>query len=158
VEKNNIQFEDIERILGMASKFSLFGGLGKKQMNIIMDHSDLIKVDKGEYLFKRGDSPREIYIIISGSIAFYLEDKTIMESSVGFSFAEAALIGIQTQVVDAVATADAELLVISKKKLMQLFENDKEVFGILILNIARELARRVAIAGNLLLEKSHDNS
>lgn len=158
MEKNNIQFEDIERILGMASKFSLFGGLGKKQMNIIMDHSDLIKVDKGEYLFKRGDSPREIYIIISGSIAFYLEDKTIMESSVGFSFAEAALIGIQTQVVDAVATADAELLVISKKKLMQLFENDKEVFGILILNIARELARRVAIAGNLLLEKSHDNS
>ena len=95
----------------------------------------------------------EIYIIISGTISFHLEDKTILEVSTGFSFAEAALIGIQTQVVDALAETDSELLIISKKKLMELFNNEKEVFSILILNIARELARRLAIAGNLIINK-----
>ena len=36
---------------------------------------------------------------------------------------------------------------------MQLFEDDSVVFGIFILNIARELARRLAMLGELLLNK-----
>ena len=152
MEKNKIQFEHVERILGMSSKLSLFGGLTDEQRRVIMDHSEFLQVKKDEYLFKRGDSPKEIYIIMSGSVAFYLEDKTIAEFGEGSSFAESALIGIQTQVVDAVATKDSELLIITKKKLMELFQKDKEVFGVLILNIARELARRLAIAGNIIIE------
>jgi len=152
MEKNKIQLEHVERILGMSPNISLFGGLSDEQRKVIMEHSDFLQVKKGEYLFKRGDSPTEIYIIMSGSVAFYLEDKTIAEFTEGFSFAESAFIGIQTQVVDALATEDSELLIISKKKLMQLFQKDKEVFGVLILNIARELARRLAIAGNIIIE------
>ena len=78
---------------------------------------------------------------------------TIKEFSTGFSFAESALIGIQCQVVDAKALEDSELLIISKRKLMQLFQDDSVVFGMFILNIARELARRLAMVGGLLLNK-----
>jgi hypothetical protein len=48
------------------------------------------------------------------------------------------------------------LFLISKKKLMQLFEEDTVVFGIFVLNIARELARRLAMVGELLLHKDEN--
>ena len=120
---------------------------------MVLAQSEILRAQKGEYIFRRGDSPKEIYIILDGRIGFYLEDMTIKEFSTGFSFAESALIGIQFQVVDAKALEDSELLIISKRKLMQLFEDDSVVFGIFILNIARELARRLAMVGELLLNK-----
>ena len=153
IDKTNIDSCDIEHILNISKDISLFGGLNEKQMDVIMDHSEVLRVKKGEYLFRRGDSPKEIYIIISGVVDFYLDDNNIKTAKSGFSFAESALIGIQKQVVDAIATTDLELLIISKEKLMNLFNVDKEIFGIFILNIARELSRRLAIVGDLLLEK-----
>ena len=157
MKKEAIGASEIARIFDMSSKFALFGGLRPEQMHMILAQSEILRVKKGEYIFRRGDSPKEIYIILGGRIGFYLEDMTIKEFTAGFSFAESALIGIQCQVVDAKALEDSELLIISKRKLMQLFEDDSVVFGIFILNIARELARRLAMVGELLLNKDEIN-
>ena len=157
MKREAIREKEIAQIFDMSSKFALLGGLSPEQMQMILTNSEILRAKKGEYIFRRGDSPKEIYIITSGRIGFYLEDMTIKEFSAGFSFAESALIGIQCQVVDAKALEDSELLIISKRKLMQLFEDDSVVFGILILNIARELARRLAMVGELLLNKDEIN-
>ena len=151
MKKEAIREDEIAQIFDMSSKFALFGGLRPEQMHMILAHSEVLRAKKGKYIFRRGDSPKEIYIILSGRIGFYLEDMTVKEFSTGFSFAESALIGIQCQVVDAKALEDSKLLIISNKKLMQLFEEDTVVFGMFILNIARELARRLAMVGELLL-------
>ena len=153
MKKEAIRADEIAQILDMSSKFALFAGLSPEQMHMILTHSEKLRVNTGDYIFRRGDSPKEIYIILGGRIGFYLEDMTIKEFSTGFSFAESALIGIQFQVVDAKALEDSELLIISKRKLMQLFQDDSVVFGIFILNIARELAMRLAMVGELLLNK-----
>jgi len=153
MKKEAIRANEIAQIFDMSSKFALFAGLSPEQMHMILTRSEVLRVSKGDYIFRRGDSPKEIYIILGGRIGFYLEDMTIKEFSTGFSFAESALIGIQFQVVDAKALEDSELLIISKKKLMQLFQDDSVVFGIFILNIARELARRLAMVGELLLNR-----
>ena len=130
MKRGAISANEIARIFDMSSKFALFAGLSPEQMHMILTHSEILRVKKGDYIFRRGDSPKEIYIILGGRIGFYLEDMTIKEFSTGFSFAESALIGIQFQVVDAKALEDSELLIISKKKLMQLFQDDSVVFGI----------------------------
>ena len=153
MKREAIRANEITQIFNMSSKFALFAGLHLEQMHMILIHSKILRVKKGDYMFRRGDSPEEIYIILGGRIGFCLEDMTIKEFSTGFSFAESALIGIQFQVVDAKALEDSELLIISKRKLMQLFDDDSVVFGIFILNIARELARRLAMVGELLLNK-----
>ena len=153
MKRKAIREKEIAQIFDMSSKFALLGGLSPEQMHMILTNSEILRAKKGDYIFRRGDSPKEIYIILGGRIGFYLEDMTVKEFTAGFSFAESALIGIQCQVVDAKALEDAELLIISKRKLMQLFEDDSVVFGIFILNIARELARRLAMVGELLLNK-----
>ena len=153
MKREAIGGKEIAQIFEASSKYALFGGLSPEQMHMILAHSEILRVEKGEYVFRRGDSPKEIYIILGGRIGFYLEDMTIKEFSAGFSFAESALIGIQFQVVDAKALEDSELLIISRRKLMQLFEDDSVVFGIFVLNIARELSRRLAMVGELLLNR-----
>jgi len=153
MKKEAIRADEIAHIFDTSSKFALFAGLRPEQMHMILNQTEILRVTKGEYLFRRGDSPKEIYIILGGRVGFYLEDMTVREFCAGFSFAESALIGIQCQVVDAKALEDSELLIISKRKLMQLFEDDSVVFGIFILNIARELARRLAMMGELLLKQ-----
>ena len=62
--------------------------------------------------------------------------------------AETAVVGIQKHVFTAIAATDMELLVLSKNKLMELFNENKDIFSLLILNIARELARGVALFGD----------
>jgi len=157
VKKQAIREDEISKIFDTSSKFALFGGLRPEQIRVILSRSEVLRVGKGGYVFRRGESPKEIYIILGGRIGFYLEDMTIKEFTAGFSFAESALIGIQCQVVDAKALEDSELLIISKRKLMQLFEDDSVVFGIFVLNIARELARRIAMVGELLLNMDETN-
>ena len=157
MKREAIRANEIAQIFDTSSKFALFGGLSPEQMHMILAHSEILRVENGDYIFRRGDSPKEIYIILGGRIGFYLEDMTVKEFTAGLSFAESALIGIQCQVVDAKALEDSELLIISKRKLMQLFEDDSVVFGIFILNIARELARRLAMVGELLLNKDEIN-
>ncbi len=54
-----------------------------------------------------------------------------------------AIIGIQKHCASAVIVNGAQVLVFPRHVLMDIYNNDKELFSLLILNIARELARRL---------------
>ena len=46
---------------------------------------------------------------------------------------------------------DTELMILSQKALLELHQTDSELFGILILNIAREACRRLYKTDQILL-------
>lgn len=137
-------------IMDMLSEITLLGGFTPEMTESILSNLKEVTVKKGEYIFHVGDSPKNIYIILEGKVACYFDNKKVHEFEQGLSLAEAAVIGIQKFKSDAIAEVDCELLVLSKMKLLELFESDKEVFSLLILNIARELARRIAAMGDAL--------
>lgn len=132
------------------SNIAILGGFSPEMTDAIISNLKEVTIKKGEYIFHAGDSPKNIYIILEGRVECYFDNKKVHEFSQGLSLAEAAVIGIQKFKSDAIAAEDCELLVLSKMKLLELFENDKEVFSLLILNIARELARRIAAMGDAL--------
>lgn len=139
-----------KHIMEILSQIALLGGFSTEMTEAIISNLQEVSVKKGEYIFHSGDSPKNIYIILEGRVECYFDNKKVHEFSQGLSLAEAAVIGIQKFKSDAIAAEDCELLVLSKMKLLELFENDKEVFSLLILNIARELARRIAAMGEAL--------
>jgi len=47
--------------------------------------------------------------------------------------------------------SDTKLIVLSRQTLLSIFNLDKEIFGILILNIAREACRRLHDTDEILL-------
>jgi len=139
-----------KHIMEILSQIALLGGFSTEMTEAIISNLQEVSIKKGEYIFHSGDSPKNIYIILEGRVECYFDNKKVHEFSQGLSLAEAAVIGIQKFKSDAIAAEDCELLVLSKMRLLELFENDKEVFSLLILNIARELARRIAAMGEAL--------
>ena len=56
----------------------------------------------------------------------------------------------------ALAAADTDLIVLDRHALLSIFELDKELFSLLILNIAREACRRLHKADDVLLHYVFD--
>ena len=69
----------------------------------------------------------------------------------GHCFGEASVIGILPHKGTAISITDTELIVLSRNALLSIYESDKELFSILILNIAREVCRRLHDSDEIML-------
>jgi CRP/FNR family cyclic AMP-dependent transcriptional regulator len=108
-----------------------------------------------ENVFEQGDKPSHIYIVKKGKVKLVLwKNDTPFELIVfeeGYCFGEASVIGIQPHKGTAIAVEDAELIVLSRNALLSIYDSDKDLFSILILNIAREVCRRLHSSDDILL-------
>ena len=69
----------------------------------------------------------------------------------GKCFGEAALMSMHRHTSTATAAVDSEVLVLSRKALIDLNHEDLGLFALLMMNLARELARRLYITDQMLL-------
>lgn len=145
----------VDEVLPIISKISIFGGLSDKQLNTLFHLLEQVSYKKDEYVFRRGDEPSQIYIVISGMVKLIMEENgtplELIAFSEGHNFGETAMLGIQPHSASALATEDTELIVLSRQALLSLHETDPKLFGILILNIAREACRRIHNTDEVLL-------
>ncbi|WP_321330164.1 cyclic nucleotide-binding domain-containing protein [uncultured Ilyobacter sp.] len=144
--------DDIFQIL---NKISIFGGLDDKQLGFLFEILKQSNYKKGEYIFRQGEVPSNIYIIQKGRVRFIEElDMTpyqIFEFGEGNCIGEASVLSRQPHVVSAVACEDTVIMVLSKEDFFKIFKKDKNLFSILILNIAREICRRLKSSDDVLL-------
>ncbi len=146
---------EIERVLPILEKISLFGGLTEKQLATLFRKLDVMHVAQDEYIFQQGDAPSHIYIVLRGRVRVFVSaDGTpleLVEFNEGRCFGETSVIGVQPHTANAIAVEASDLMVLSRQALHTIFDEDKELFGMLILNIAREAARRLHAAEETLL-------
>lgn len=145
----------IEEILPILNKISIFGGLNDKQRSSLFKLLGKASYSEGEYIFKEGESPSHIYIIRSGKVKIVSnvdnEPYELIEFNVGQCFGETAVIAIQPHAASAIAIEDTELIILSRKAILSIFDSDKSLFSILILNIAREACRRLHKTDEIML-------
>lgn len=146
---------DVETIIPILSKISIFGGLNDTQLYKIFRLLQRVSYKNLDYVFRQGDAPTHIYIIIKGKVRMLHEiegnNYQLFEFDPGNCIGEDSVIGIQPHTLSAVAIGDVDLAVIPKKSLLDLYKTDPDIFTLLILNIARELSRRLKSTDNLLL-------
>lgn len=146
---------NIKTILPILNKISIFGGLSTQQLSAVVALLQRAYYQAGEYIFKQGSEPSHIYIIRSGSVKIVAErDVTFLELivfGVGDCFGETSIISIEPHSASAIAIEDTEVMILSRKALFSIFEQDKELFGLLLLNIAREACRRLHTTNETLL-------
>jgi CRP-like cAMP-binding protein len=70
----------------------------------------------------------------------------------GDCFGETSVIGILAHSSNALIVRPTELIVLEPCKLLNIFETDKELFGLLLLNIARETSRRLHQSNEVLIQ------
>ena len=146
---------DITDLLETLSNVTIFSGFSSDELKRVCKNCALYEARIGEVILEEGTPATEILILLKGLVTIVLnleEDPIeIMEFGPGSCIGEASVIGIQTHSASAVVIEDATLMVLPRQVLMDLFEEDKALFSLLILNIARELARRLHHTDEVLL-------
>ena len=146
---------DIENVLAILNKISILAGLSDSQLYTLFKLLSCVSYKTNETVFEQGDEPGHIYIVKKGRVKLVIwEDDTPLELIVfeeGHCFGEASVIGIQRHQGTVIAVEDTELIVLSRKALMSIYDSDKDIFSILILNIAREVSRRLYASDDILL-------
>ena len=146
---------DIENVLAILNKISIFAGLSDGQLYSLFKHLRKVTFNANEAVFMQGQQPNHIYIVKKGRVKLIVWEDDIplelVEFDQGHCFGEASVIGIQPHKGTAIAVEQTELIILSRNALMSIYDTDKELFSILILNIAREVSRRLHATDDILL-------
>jgi CRP-like cAMP-binding protein len=155
LEKYRLPLLDIENVLPVLNQIAILAGLDDFQLYTVFRMLEVEHYRKGEFIFRQGDSPSHIRIVRSGRVRI-VEDVSgtpmeLFEFKTGDCFGETSVIAIQKHTASAIALEDTELLVIPRDKLFRLYDSDPKLFGMLILNIAREACRRLNMTEDIML-------
>ena len=146
--------------MSILSKISFLGGISDAQRNEIFRFLEIGVFRKGEYISRKGEPPSHIYIIKKGKVDLLITDNEVAvkkrEFNVGDCFGEAAMLSMINNTASFVAAEDSELIVFSRRALNQLRREDLDAFCILIMNLARELARKLQFTDEILLLHEHE--
>ncbi len=153
--KTFVPIVDIESVLPILSEIAIFGGFLERQLSEIFKYLEEGVFKQGEYIFQKEDEPSYIYIVKKGKIDLLItKQKVILKKktlTVGDCFGEASLMAMHKHTATAVAREDSEVMVLSRRALLLLQKEDSKLFSLLMMNIARELARRLELTDEILL-------
>jgi CRP/FNR family transcriptional regulator, cyclic AMP receptor protein len=159
--KTFVPLEDVESVLPILSEIAIFGGFSDRQLSEIFKYLEESIFEPGEYIFRQGDEPSYIYIVKKGKIDLLItKQKVILKKktlAVGDCFGEASLMAMHHHTATAVAREDSEVMVLSRQALLLLKKQDSNLFSLLMMNIARELARRLELTDEILLHYIHSH-
>lgn len=143
---------EVRRIL---SRISFLGGVSDAHLDVLLGYFQLGLYPAGATIAKEGEVASHIYIIQSGLVNLMISDGDRVVNkrafTVGDSFGEAALLSLVNNTASFVAAEDCELIVFSRQSLGHLRKEEPELFTRLILNLARDLARKLQYTDEILL-------
>ncbi len=135
-------------------ELSTFGALSDGMIVEMLNEGTIRRFKKGEYLARYGEAATEFQIVLQGRFAFYkhsdgcdvLTRCFIAGEQMGFDL----MIGsIAHNGID-VATEDSQILDIDSNRFHGLLEDFAADFGLLMINLTRELSREIALLENVI--------
>ena len=147
--------DDVDSVLPILSRISFLGGIADANREIIFKRFETASFGAGEYVARQGEEPSHIYIIYRGRVELCIADAghTVHKRSfeVGDCFGEAAMLSLINNTASFIALEPTELIMLSWRGLNQLRAEAPHVFCQLILNLARDLARKLQYTDEMLL-------
>lgn len=135
---------------------SIFGALSDAATRFLVEQGEILSVAAGEVIFSAGDPGDSFFVVCDGCLDFYkhYEGRRVNTRSVGQGgeLGFVAMIALQPHSGDAVAATDCVLLEISSLVFSQLHEQHPQDFGLMTLNLSRDMARVINQLGNALVE------
>ena len=136
--------------LPLLQRAPLFGGVPDRHLALVWDHADFRTLAAGETLVREGDAARSMFLVLSGRIAVIRHGARLGTFGPGDCVGEMALIDIQPRSADLVAITELCVMELGFEDLL-LQDASLETYAIIVLNLARELSRRLRKANAALL-------
>jgi CRP/FNR family transcriptional regulator, cyclic AMP receptor protein len=130
-------------------ELAFFGALPDEVITHLMDMGEIFELDNGHVLYDTGSKPEAFHIILSGQISLYREylGKSVLTRTyeAGEQVGFAAILALHDHKGAAVAEGETWILSITSKQFFTMYETAGEEFAVLMINLARGMARTIDI-------------
>jgi CRP-like cAMP-binding protein len=138
-------------------EIGLFGGLSDEVLQTFVGSLEVSELAAGTVVFKEGESGRDLHIILDGEVEVLRRSKRGHDTRVailgpGDWFGEMSLLDVLPRSATTRVLAPSHLLRLTAHDLDLLYRRDMRAYSLLVLNIAREISRRLRVADGLLAE------
>ncbi len=157
--KSFVPLDDIDSVVHILADIAIFGGITEEQFKKISRRLQIGIFEKGQDIFRKGDEPSHIYIVREGRVGLFIVDRQVRFEKktliTGECFGVASLMAMRRHTSTAIALDQSSVMVLSRESLWQLRHEDIVLFSLLMMNISRELARRLKLTDDILLNYMH---
>ncbi|HTQ07804.1 MAG TPA: cyclic nucleotide-binding domain-containing protein [Polyangiaceae bacterium] len=135
----------------------LFGALSDEVLVFLAGMLTVVKPTIGETIFREGDEANAMYVVLSGEMEVTKKSRGAVDARVavlgpGDWFGEMSIVDIQPRSATVRALAPGRLIRVSAADLDSLYRHDVRSYAIIVLNLARELSRRLRVADGILAD------
>ena len=136
-------------------KAPLFSGLDSSAADALRTSMNLVKLRKGQSLFKEGDDGDHLYVVSSGKVKLGTKsvdgrENLLMILGPGDMFGELSLFDSGPRTATAIAVTDAKLLALGQDKVIPWVREHPEVSLQLLARLASRLRRTNEVVGDLV--------
>jgi CRP-like cAMP-binding protein len=136
----------------------LFGALSDEVLDRLTKTLKTLRVGPGDFIFREDDPfAREMYVLLDGEIEVSKRSRRGREMRVAIlgpndCFGEMSMIDLQARSATVRAVAPSRLLKLASEDMDALYRSDLKSYTLIILNIARDLSRRLRVTDGILAE------
>jgi len=138
-------------------EIGLFGALSDEVLDHLADALKTQRVAPGDTIFHEGDLAHEMYVVLEGEIEVLKKSRRGRDTRVAIlgptdSFGEMSLIDMQHRSASIRALAPSRILKITSEDMDALYRYDLKAYTLIVLNIARDLSRRLRVTDGILAD------
>lgn len=147
---SNVELSELRNV-------ALFGALSDEALEHLVSTLNVVQPSSGDVLFHEGDVAGDMYVVLEGEIEVLKRSRQGSDSRVamlgpGDWFGEMSIVDVQPRSATVRAIAPSRLLRITAKDLDALYRFDLKAYSLIVLNLARELSRRLRVADSILAD------
>jgi CRP-like cAMP-binding protein len=135
----------------------LFGALSDEVLQQFVETLSVQVIDTGFTLFREGEDGREMFVVLQGELEVLKRSHRGTEARVAFMgpgdwVGDMSIVDIQPRSASVRALAPCRLLRVTAADLENVYRSDVKSYSIVVLNLARELSRRLRVTDGILAD------
>lgn len=136
-------------------EIGLFGGLTDEALAVLTTEFEAQWVEVGRAVMREGEYAREMFVVLQGELEVLRRSHHESESRIavlgpGSWFGEMSILDVQPRSATVRAVAPSVMLKITSEDLDRLYRRDIKSYLMMVLNMARELSRRLRVADGMI--------
>jgi len=139
-------------------EIGLFGALGDEVLEHLARSLKTLRVSPGDAIFREGDEGgREMFAVLDGEIEVAKRSRRGHDTRIailgpGDWFGEMSILDMQSRSATVRALAPSRLVRFTSEDMNGLYRFDLKSYSLVVLNIARDLSRRLRVTDGLLAD------
>jgi CRP-like cAMP-binding protein len=124
-------------------KHSFFGGLVDDQIECVVPLMKVERFEEGAYIIQEGAPNDRIYFLLEGRAEALKKDIRLFVFEEGTTFGEMEVLDVMASEASVRCLVPSRVMSLSNRALHSLYKSDVHTFSILVMNLARDISRRL---------------